>query len=70
MLSFLKTWFGGKKSLLKASVCEAYGVWKQKSLYGRKFMGIERTTFLIGPDPRIQKIFTKVKVKGHAAAVM
>ena len=49
---------------------EAYGVWKQKSLYGRKFMGIERTTFLIGPDGRIQKIFTKVKVKGHAAAVM
>ena len=51
-------------------VCEAYGVWKEKSLYGRKFMGIERTTFLIGPDGRIQKIFTKVKVKGHASAVM
>jgi peroxiredoxin Q/BCP len=52
------------------AVCEAYGVWKEKSLYGRKFMGIERTTFLIGPDGRIQKIFTRVKVKGHAAAVM
>jgi thioredoxin-dependent peroxiredoxin len=51
-------------------VCEAYGVWKEKSLYGRKFMGIERTTFVIGPDGHIQKIFNKVKVKGHAAAVL
>ncbi len=51
-------------------VCEAYGVWKEKSLYGRKFMGIERTTFVIGPDGRIQKIYAKVKVKGHAAAVV
>jgi peroxiredoxin Q/BCP len=50
-------------------VCEAYGVWKEKSLYGRKFMGIERTTFVIAPDGRIQKIFGKVKVKGHASAV-
>jgi thioredoxin-dependent peroxiredoxin len=52
------------------TVCEAYGVWKEKSLYGRKFMGIERTTFVIGPDGRIKKIFAKVKVKGHAAAVL
>jgi peroxiredoxin Q/BCP len=51
-------------------VCEAYGVWKEKSLYGRKFMGIERTTFVIGTDGRIQKIFAKVKVKGHADAVL
>ncbi len=51
-------------------VCEAYGVWKQKSLYGRKFMGIERTTFVIGADGRIAKIFAKVKVKGHAGAVV
>jgi thioredoxin-dependent peroxiredoxin len=51
-------------------VCEAYGVWKEKSLYGRKFMGIERTTFVIAPDGRIQKIFSKVKVKGHASAVL
>jgi thioredoxin-dependent peroxiredoxin len=51
-------------------VCEAYGVWKEKSLYGRKFMGIERTTFVIGPDGKISKIFEKVKVKGHAEAVL
>ena len=51
-------------------VCEAYGVWKEKSLYGRKFMGIERTTFVIGTDGRIKKIYAKVKVKGHAAAVL
>jgi peroxiredoxin Q/BCP len=51
-------------------VCEAYGVWKEKSLYGRKFMGIERTTFVIGPDGRLQKIYARVKVKGHAAAVL
>ena len=51
-------------------VCEAYGVWKQKSLYGRKFMGIERTTFIIGEDGKILKIFPKVRVKGHADAVL
>jgi peroxiredoxin Q/BCP len=51
-------------------VCEAYGVWKEKSLYGRKFMGIERTTFVIGKDGRIEKVFAKVKVNGHAAAVV
>jgi peroxiredoxin Q/BCP len=51
-------------------VCEAYGVWKEKSLYGRKFMGIERTTFVIGPDGKIKKIFPKVKVKGHVGAVL
>jgi len=51
-------------------VCEAYGVWKEKSLYGRKFMGIERSTFVVGPDGKIQKIFSKVKVKGHAQLVL
>lgn len=51
-------------------VCEAYGVWKEKSLYGRKFMGIERTTFVIGPDGKISRIFPKVKVAGHAEAVI
>lgn len=50
-------------------VCEAYGVWQQKSLYGKKFMGIVRSTFVIGPDGKIQKIFDKVKVKGHSDAV-
>jgi peroxiredoxin Q/BCP len=51
-------------------VCEAYGVWKQKSLYGRKFMGIERTTFVIGPDGRISDVYEKVKVNGHAAKIL
>jgi peroxiredoxin Q/BCP len=52
------------------SAAEAYGVWKEKSLYGRKFMGIERTTFLIGADGKIEKIYNKVKVAGHAAKVL
>lgn len=47
----------------------AYGVWKEKNMYGRKLMGIERTTFLIGKDGRIKKIFPKVKPAGHAAEV-
>ena len=51
-------------------VCEKYGVWKEKSMYGKKYMGIERSTFIIGPDGKIQKIFPKVKVKGHAAEVI
>ena len=50
--------------------CEAYGVWKEKSMYGRKYMGIERSTFVIGPDGKIQAIFSKVKVKGHVDAVL
>ncbi|MBZ5536690.1 MAG: thioredoxin-dependent thiol peroxidase [Acidobacteriia bacterium] len=51
-------------------ILKAYGVWKEKSLYGRKFMGIERTTVIIGKDGRIRRIFPKVKVKGHAEAVL
>ena len=51
-------------------VCEKYGVWKEKSMYGKKYMGIERTTFLIGPDGKISKIYPKVKVKGHVAEVL
>ncbi len=51
-------------------VCKAYGVWKEKSLYGRKFMGIERTTFIISETGKIEKIFSKVKVKGHGDAVL
>lgn len=50
-------------------VAEAYGVWVEKSMYGRKYMGIERTTFIIGPDGRIARVFEKVKAAGHAAAV-
>jgi peroxiredoxin Q/BCP len=48
----------------------AYGVWGEKSMYGRKFMGITRTTMLIGPDGRIAKIWPKVKVEGHAQEVL
>ncbi|WP_019173114.1 peroxiredoxin [Pseudaminobacter salicylatoxidans] len=49
---------------------EAYGVWVEKSMYGRKYMGVERSTFLIGPDGRIARIWRKVKVPGHARQVL
>jgi thioredoxin-dependent peroxiredoxin len=49
---------------------EAYGVWKEKNMYGKKRMGIERTTFIIDPDGVIKKIFPKVKVEGHAEEVL
>ena len=49
---------------------EAYGVWQEKSLYGRKFMGIVRTTFLIGPDLKIARVWPKVSVDGHAEEVL
>lgn len=48
----------------------AYGVWVEKSMYGRKYMGVERTTVLIGPDGRIARIWRKVKVPGHAEEVL
>ena len=48
---------------------EGYGVWKEKSMYGKKYMGVERTTFLIGKDGKIKKIFYKVKPAGHSAEV-
>lgn len=51
-------------------MCEAYGVWQQKLLYGRKYMGIVRTTYIIGPDGKIAACYEKVKVKGHADAVL
>jgi len=51
-------------------LCESYGVWKEKSMYGRKYMGIERTTFLIDPNGKILKIFPKVKVTGHIDAIL
>ncbi len=51
-------------------VCKAYGVWVQKKMYGREYMGIERSTFLIGPDSRIIDIWRKVKVAGHSDAVL
>lgn len=49
---------------------QAYGVWKEKTLYGKKSMGIVRSTFVIGPDGRIRKIFPKVRAAGHAAQVL
>lgn len=51
-------------------VTEAYGVWVEKSMYGRKYMGIERATFLIDGKGRIAKVWRKVKVPGHAEAVL
>jgi thioredoxin-dependent peroxiredoxin len=52
------------------SVCEAFGTWGQKSLYGRKYMGIDRATFLVDRDGTIARIWRKVKVAGHAEAVL
>jgi peroxiredoxin Q/BCP len=49
---------------------EAYGVWGEKSMYGKKFMGITRTTFLIDQEGRIARIWPKVKVEGHAEEVL
>jgi len=49
---------------------EAYGVWKEKSMYGRKYFGVERSTFVIGRDGRIARIWRKVKVPGHAEEVL
>jgi peroxiredoxin Q/BCP len=54
----------------EGKACEAYGVWKEKSMYGKKYMGIERTTFLIGPDQKIKKIYPKVKVAGHVDEIL
>jgi peroxiredoxin Q/BCP len=52
------------------AVCESYGVWKEKNMYGRKYFGVERTTFVIDRDGTIAKIFPKVKVNGHSDAVL
>ncbi len=52
------------------AVAEAYGVWVEKSMYGRKYMGLERSTFLIDKAGRVARIWPKVKVAGHAAEVM
>jgi peroxiredoxin Q/BCP len=52
------------------AMLEAYGVWGEKSMYGRTFQGITRTTVLIGPNGRIARIWPKVKVDGHAAEVL
>jgi thioredoxin-dependent peroxiredoxin len=51
-------------------VAEAYGVWKERSMNGRKYMGVERTTFVIDTKGVIRKVFPKVKVEGHAEEVL
>lgn len=65
--------YGLKFALLSdedGTVCEKYGVWVEKSMYGRTYMGIERTTFVIDEEGRLLRIFPKVKVDGHCGAVM
>lgn len=52
------------------AVATAYGVWVEKSMYGKKYMGVERSTFLIGKDGKIARIWNKVKVPGHAGDVL
>jgi len=54
----------------RRQMLEAYGVWQEKSMYGRKFMGIARTTFLIDADQRIAQIWPKVSIAGHAEEVL
>jgi peroxiredoxin Q/BCP len=51
-------------------IAEAYGVWKEKSNYGKTYMGVERTTYVIGPDGKIAQLFEKVKPEGHAEQVL
>ena len=51
-------------------VAEAFGVVKEKNMYGRKVIGVARTTFVIGPDGKIQHVFDKVKPEGHADEVL
>ncbi len=54
----------------EADICEQYGVWKEKSMYGKKFWGIERSTFLIDGSGQIARVWRKVKVPGHAEEVL
>jgi peroxiredoxin Q/BCP len=51
-------------------MANAFGVMKEKNMYGKKVMGIERTTFIIGPDGKIARVFHKVKAEGHAEEVL
>jgi thioredoxin-dependent peroxiredoxin len=53
-----------------AEVQKSWGVWKEKNMYGKKVMGTERTTVIVGPDGRVEKVFPKVKVDGHVAEVL
>ena len=52
------------------AVAEKYGTWVEKSMYGRKYMGMERSTFLVGADGKVKKVWRKVSVTGHAAEVL
>ena len=52
------------------TIANTFGVMKEKNMYGKKVMGIERTTFIIGPDGRIERVFPKVKAEGHAEEVL
>jgi len=54
----------------ETSTAEAYGVWVEKNMYGKKYMGVERSTFLVDADGKIAQIWRKVKVPGHAEAVL
>ncbi len=68
-----KTKYGLPFTLLadpEKTAAQAYGVWKEKNMYGKKVMGIERTTFVIAPDGRIERVFSKVKAAGHAGEVL
>jgi peroxiredoxin Q/BCP len=53
-----------------AEVQKDWGVWKEKSMYGKKVMGTERTTVIVGPDGKVERIFPKVKVEGHVASLL
>ena len=53
-----------------AGLSDALGIWTEKSMYGRKYMGMVRSSYLIGPDGRIARVWSPVKVKGHAAEVL
>ncbi|MDR3509437.1 MAG: peroxiredoxin [Caulobacteraceae bacterium] len=55
---------------VEGKVVEAYGVWVEKSMYGRKYMGIDRSTFLIGADGKLKAVWRKVKAPGHVAVVL
>jgi len=63
----LKVGLGSDES---GEMIESYGVWVEKNMYGKKYMGIERATYLIGPDGKILEIWRKVRVKDHVAAVL
>lgn len=54
----------------EGDVCERYGVWGEKKMYGKSFMGIVRTTYLIGPDGKVARVWSPVKVAGHAQEVL